>query len=76
MPEVLWQFSCVVACFHGHTHDWGYARDGKGIHHCVFDAVVEAPLDSNAFATLHVKDDSIVIEGFGIIPSRVLKFHD
>ena len=74
--EVLWQFSCVVACFHGHTHDWGYARDGKGIHHCVFDAVVEAPLDSNAFATLHVKDDSIAIEGFGIIPSRVLKFHD
>ena len=74
--EVLWQFRCVVACFHGHTHEWDYARDDHGIHHCVFDAVVEAPPDSNAFATLHVKDESIVIEGFGIIPSRVLKFHD
>lgn len=74
--EVLWQFSCVVACLHGHTHEWGYARDSNGIHHCIFDAVVEAPLGSNAFATLHVKGDAIVIEGFGIIPSRVLKFHD
>ena len=74
--DVLQQFNCVVACLHGHMHEWEYARDDKGIHYCVFDAVVEAPLDSNAFATLHVKDDSIVIEGFGIIPSGVLKFHD
>ncbi|KAJ7379640.1 hypothetical protein OS493_014036 [Desmophyllum pertusum] len=72
--EVLWRFSCVVACFHGHTHEWGYAVDKNGIHHCVFDGVIEAPLDSNAFATLHVKDDSIVIEGFGVVESRVLKF--
>lgn len=74
--EVLWQYRCVVACFHGHTHERDYAKDDNGIHHCVFDAVVEAPLDSNAFATLLVKDDSIVIKGFGIIPSQVLKFHD
>ncbi|KAL9970284.1 hypothetical protein ACROYT_G022635 [Oculina patagonica] len=72
--DVLWQFRCVVACFHGHTHEYCYAMDKNGIHHYVFDAVIEAPLDSNAFATLHVKDDSIVIEGFGIIKSQVLKF--
>ena len=72
--EVLWQSPCVVACFHGHTHEYSYAMDKNGIHHYVFDAVIEAPLDSNAFATLHVKDDSIVIEGFGIIESQVLKF--
>ena len=72
--EVLWQFRCVVACFHGHTHEYGYEVDKKGTHHCVFDAVIEAPLDSNAFATLHVKDDSIVIEGFGIVENQVLKF--
>lgn len=73
--DVLQQFNCVVACFHGHTHVWDYAVDDKGVHYCVFDGVVEAPLDSNAFATLHVKDDSIAIEGFGVVPSRVLKFH-
>ena len=72
--EVLWQFPCVVACFHGHTHAYSYAVDKNGIHHYIFDAVVEAPLDSNAFATLHVKDDSIDIEGFGIIKNQVLKF--
>ena len=73
--DVLQQFNCIVACFHGHTHVWDYAVDDKGVHYCVFDGVVEAPLDSNAFATLHVKDDSIAIEGFGVVPSRVLKFH-
>ena len=72
--EVLWQFRCVVACFHGHTHEYGYEVDEKGIHHYVFNAVIEAPLDSNAFATLHVKDDSIVIEGFGIVENQVLTF--
>ena len=72
--EVLWQSGCVVACFHGHTHYADYSVDKHGVHHCAFDGVIEAPLDSNAFATLHVKDDSIVIEGFGVIKSQVLKF--
>ena len=72
--EVLWQFRCVIACFHGHTHEYGYVVDKNDIHHYVFDAVIEAPLDSNAFATLHVKDDSIVIEGFGIVENQVLNF--
>ncbi|KAL9970285.1 hypothetical protein ACROYT_G022637 [Oculina patagonica] len=67
--EVLWQCRCVVACFHGHCHESDYTVDKNGIHHYVFDAVIEAPLYSNAFATLHVKDDSIVIEGFGVIES-------
>lgn len=72
--DVLWQFSCVVACFHGHTHKWDYARDNHGIHHCIFDAVVEAPLDSNAFATIQVKSNSILINGFGVTPTRELEF--
>lgn len=41
--DVLQQFNCVVACFHGHTHVWDYAVDDKGVHYCVFDGVVEAP---------------------------------
>ena len=72
--EVLWQFRCVVACLHGHTHEADYYLDKNGIHHLAFEAVVEAPVDSNAFATLHVKNDSIVIEGFGVVKSQVLKF--
>ena len=72
--DTLWRFSGVVACFCGHTHEGGYCLDEKGIHHRVFEAVVEAPLDSNAFATLHVREDSIFIEGFGIEKSQVLKF--
>ena len=72
--EVLWQFRCVVACLHGHTHEADYYLDKNGIHHLAFDAVVEAPLDSNAFATLHVKNDSIAIEGFGVIKSQELQF--
>ena len=72
--KVLWQFRCVVACLHGHTHEADYYLDKNGIHHLAFDAVVEAPLQSNAFATLHVKNDSIAIEGFGVIKSQVLTF--
>jgi len=72
--KVLWQFRCVVACLHGHTHEADYYLDKNGIHHLAFDAVVEAPLQSNAFATLHVKNDSITIEGFGVIKSQVLTF--
>ena len=72
--EVLWQFRCVVACLHGHTHEADYYLDKNGIHHLAFEAVIEAQVDSNAFATLHVKNDSIVIEGFGVVKSQVLKF--
>ncbi|XP_022789819.1 manganese-dependent ADP-ribose/CDP-alcohol diphosphatase-like [Stylophora pistillata] len=72
--KVLWQSGCVVACFHGHTHYDDYFVDKHGIHHLTFEGVITAPLDSNAFATLHVKNDAIVIEGFGVIESRVLKF--
>ena len=72
--KVLWQSGCVVACFHGHSHEYDHAVDENGIHHYVFNAVIEAPLDSNAFAMLHVKDDSIVIEGFGVIKSQELQF--
>ena len=72
--DLIWSFKCVVACLHGHEHVDAHFVDHRRIHHCVFAAVVEAPLGSNAFATVHLKEDGMTIEGQGTFPSRVLKF--
>ena len=74
--DLIWGFKCVVACLHGHEHEDAHFVDHRGIHHCVYAAVVEAPSGSNAFATIHLSEDGITVEGQGTIASRVLKFNN
>ncbi|XP_068610747.1 manganese-dependent ADP-ribose/CDP-alcohol diphosphatase [Brachionichthys hirsutus] len=65
-----------VACFMaGHDHDGGYHRDtDTGVHHVTFEAVVETPPDSNAFATVSVYEDRMDLKGNGRTRDRVLHF--
>lgn len=82
-PIVLWnredvltildEYPNVVAYLAGHEHNGGYVFH-NGVHHVTFQAICDAPADSNAYALVDVKLDRISIRGFGTIPSRELPF--
>ncbi len=66
--DVLWIYNDVVlAYFAGHVHEGGYICDEKNIHHITFQAIVECQSDTNSFATIHVYEEYISIEGVGRI---------
>jgi len=62
-------YSCVKAWFCGHYHSGGY-QENDGIHLVNFHGMVDTPV--NAFATVTLTDDSILISGYGREPSRNL----
>lgn len=59
----------VAACFSGHAHEGGYARDGW-IHFLTFQGMVEG--QQPAYAMVDVLPDALRITGFGRETSRVL----
>lgn len=65
-----------VVCFMaGHDHDGGYHCDNEtGVHHVTFEGVIETPPDSNAFGTVSVYEDRMVLKGSGRIKDRVIQF--
>lgn len=63
---------CVVAYLSGHAHNAGHGKDDLGIHYLVFHGVIETSPDSQAFATLSLFDDCLVVDGKGTEPSMVL----
>lgn len=72
--SLIHKFSCVVAIFCGHTHDYAYATDALGIHHVVFPGIVEVPPGQNGFATIDVYEDHLHVRGVGMMPSLFLNF--
>lgn len=71
--EVLSQHRQVVRCvFSGHYHPGGYGEQ-QGVHFVVYEGVLEAPADSNAYGVVEVWQDRIVINGKGIASSRQLQ---
>ncbi|KAM8837541.1 manganese-dependent ADP-ribose/CDP-alcohol diphosphatase [Spinachia spinachia] len=65
-----------VVCFMaGHDHDGGYYQDeDTGVHHVTLPGVIETPPDSNAFGTVSVYKDQMVLKGYGRVTDRVLQF--
>lgn len=65
-----------VVCFiAGHDHDGGYYWDKpSGVHHLTLEGVIETPPHSNAFGTVSVFEDRMVLKGVGRIPDRELVF--
>lgn len=59
----------MVVCFYGYIYEVDYYLDKNGIYYLVFEVVVEVLVDFNVFVILYVKNDFIVIEGFGVIKS-------
>lgn len=68
--EVVWSFNDVVLAYiAGHCHEGGHMHDEKNIQHITLNAIVECQGDTNAFATVHVYEDHLIIEGMGSIPN-------
>lgn len=61
----------VVAFIAGHEHGGGYTCR-NGIHHITCEALVQAAADGNAYGTVHVHPDRLVIEGQGSLTRRDL----
>ncbi|MEQ2194924.1 hypothetical protein XENOCAPTIV_004773 [Xenoophorus captivus] len=67
--------SCVVCYMAGHTHDGGYCLDkDTGVHHLTVDGVIETHPDSDAYGTVSVYPDRMVLRGNGKIMDRVFLF--
>ncbi|NXO32776.1 ADPRM diphosphatase, partial [Cisticola juncidis] len=71
---VVHAHACVVCVLAGHLHDGAYCRDTHGVHHLTLEGVIETPPGSNAFGTVHVYEDKLVLKGRGRIPDRVMHF--
>ena len=72
--EVIASFNrhpSVVAYLSGHSHKSGYAN-ANGVHFVSFQAIIETPPDTEAFATIAIFEDRIEIEGHGTELTRVL----
>ncbi|XP_033896869.2 manganese-dependent ADP-ribose/CDP-alcohol diphosphatase-like [Acipenser ruthenus] len=72
--SVLHSHQCVVCFMAGHDHDGGYCVDECGIHHLTLEGVIETPPDSNAFGTMYVYEDRMILKGNGRVKDRVLLY--
>ncbi|XP_044033480.1 manganese-dependent ADP-ribose/CDP-alcohol diphosphatase [Siniperca chuatsi] len=72
---IIRSHSSVVCFMAGHDHDGGYHRDkDSGVHHLTLEGVIETPPDRNAFGTVSVYEDRMVLKGNGRITDRVFLF--
>ncbi|CAM2725538.1 unnamed protein product [Rotaria socialis] len=66
--DILWTVdNTVLAYIAGHSHEGAYFYDEKNIHHLTLHAIVECEPDTNAFATVHVYKEFLIIQGVGRI---------
>ncbi|NXG21267.1 ADPRM diphosphatase, partial [Grallaria varia] len=72
--SVIHSHRCVVCVLAGHLHDGGYCLDSHGVHHLTLEGVIETPPESNAFGTIYVYEDKMVLKGRGRIADRVMHF--
>ncbi|NXS84384.1 ADPRM diphosphatase, partial [Erpornis zantholeuca] len=72
--SVIHSHRCVVCVLAGHLHDGAYCLDSHGVHHLTLEGVIETPPESNAFGTIYVYEDKMVLKGRGRIPDRVMHF--
>ncbi|XP_050979659.1 manganese-dependent ADP-ribose/CDP-alcohol diphosphatase [Labeo rohita] len=74
MLSMLRSHKSVVCFMAGHDHDGGYYVDESGVHHITLEGVIETRPDSNAFGTVYVYEDQMVLKGSGRISDKVLKY--
>lgn len=76
MLSMLHTHSSVICFLAGHDHDGGYHLDDHGIHHLTFEGVIETSPGSQAFGTVYVYEDRMILKGRGRTPSRVLRYRE
>ncbi|NWU95411.1 ADPRM diphosphatase, partial [Upupa epops] len=72
--SVIHAHQCVVCVLAGHLHDGSYSLDTHGVHHLTLEGVIETPPESNAFGTIYVYKDKMILKGRGRISDRVMYF--
>nr|XP_034360722.1 manganese-dependent ADP-ribose/CDP-alcohol diphosphatase [Arvicanthis niloticus] len=72
--SIIWSHKCVVCFLAGHTHDGGYSEDPFGVHHVNLEGVIETAPDSQAFGTVHVYPDKMLLKGRGRVPDRIMHY--
>ncbi|NWV08446.1 ADPRM diphosphatase, partial [Ptilonorhynchus violaceus] len=72
--SVIHSHRCVVCVLAGHQHDGGYYLDSHGVHHLTLEGVIETPPESNAFGTIYVYEDKMILKGRGRTAGRVMHF--
>ncbi|XP_027706031.1 manganese-dependent ADP-ribose/CDP-alcohol diphosphatase isoform X2 [Vombatus ursinus] len=72
--SIIWSHKCVVCFLAGHSHDGGYCIDTHGVHHITLEGVIETPPESQAFGTVHVYPDKMVLKGRGRVPDRIMYY--
>ncbi len=70
--ELLLKYPCVKAWLNGHNHAGAYAVH-EGLHCVTFRSILHQP-ETNAWSTVTVHDDRMIIEGHGRELSRDLPF--
>lgn len=74
---IIKSHSSVVCFMAGHDHDGGYCQDkDTGVHHLTLEGVIETPPDSDAFGTVSVYEDRMVLKGKGRMADRVFLFEN
>ncbi|XP_037318878.2 manganese-dependent ADP-ribose/CDP-alcohol diphosphatase isoform X2 [Pungitius pungitius] len=72
---IIRRHGSVVCFMAGHDHDGGYYKDeDTGVHYVTLPGVIETPPDSNAFGTVSVYKDQMVLKGYGRVTDRVFPF--
>ncbi|XP_048344365.1 manganese-dependent ADP-ribose/CDP-alcohol diphosphatase [Sphaerodactylus townsendi] len=71
---VIHSHPSVVCYLAGHLHVGGYCLDSHGVHHITLEGIIETPPDSNAFGTVFVYDDRMVLKGRGRVPDLVMHY--
>uniref|UniRef100_A0A2D4PYI3 Calcineurin-like phosphoesterase domain-containing protein n=1 Tax=Micrurus surinamensis TaxID=129470 RepID=A0A2D4PYI3_MICSU len=73
---VIYSHRSVICFLAGHLHYGGYCLDFHGVHHLTLEGIIETPPESNAFGTIYVYNDRLVLKGNGRIPDREMYYKD
>lgn len=71
---LLQSHKSVVCFMAGHDHDGGYCVDSAGIHHLTVEGVIETPPGSDAYGSVYVYEDKMILRGKGRIQNRELVY--
>lgn len=72
--EVIHRYKCIKVCLAGHDHKGGHSVDSYGVHHRVLEAALECPQGTNAFASIDIFHDSLLVSGADRMESQEMVF--
>nr|XP_020641548.1 manganese-dependent ADP-ribose/CDP-alcohol diphosphatase isoform X1 [Pogona vitticeps] len=72
--SIIHSHHSVVCFLAGHVHCSGYCLDSHGIHHLTLEGIISSPPESNAFGTIYVYNDRLVLKGSGSVPDQEMRY--